>query len=67
MKKTATTTMTSATVAGSAGPVVKGLGRSRSNYSPVMSSPLSRGPVALNLPLPPSLFHTVRQRLWLLL
>lgn len=29
----ATTRTTSATVAGSAGPVVKGLGRSRSNYS----------------------------------
>lgn len=57
MKKTATTTMTSATVAGSAGPVVKGLGRSRSNYSPVMSSPLSRGPVTSPFP-PLSLSHS---------
>lgn len=45
--------MTSATVAGSAGPVVKGLGRSHSNYSPgnvqplnlsITSTPLSLGP-----------------------
>lgn len=40
--------MTSATVAGSAGPVVKGLGRSHSNYSPGNVQPL-------NLPLPPPL------------
>lgn len=33
--------MTSATVAGSAGPVVKGLGRSHSNYSPGNVQPLN--------------------------
>lgn len=52
--------MTSATVAGSAGPVVKGLGRSHSNYSPGNVQPL-------NLPITSLLSHSVRQRLWLLL
>lgn len=33
--------MTSATVAGSAGPVVKGVGRSHSNYSPGNVQPLN--------------------------
>lgn len=53
--------MTSATVAGSAGPVVKGLGRSHSNYSPGNVQPL-------NLPITsPPFSLLVRQRLWLLL
>lgn len=45
--------MTSATVAGSAGPVVKGLGRSHSNYSPGNVQPLK-----LPLPSPHSLIRS---------
>lgn len=44
--------MTSATVAGSAGPVVKGLGRSHSNYSPGNVQPLN---LPITSPLSPSL------------
>lgn len=43
--------MTSATVAGSAGPVVKGLGRSHSNYSPGNVQPLN---LPITSPLSPS-------------
>lgn len=44
--------MTSATVAGSAGPVVKGLGRSHSNYSPGNVQPLN---LPITYPLSPIL------------
>lgn len=44
--------MTSATVAGSAGPVVKGLGRSHSNYSPGNVQPLN---LPITSPLSPIL------------
>lgn len=44
--------MTSATVAGSAGPVVKGLGRSHSNYSPGNVQPLN---LPITFPLSPTL------------
>lgn len=45
--------MTSATVAGSVGPVVKGLGRSHSNYSPGNVQPLN---LPITSPLSPILF-----------
>lgn len=44
--------MTSATVAGSAAPVVKGLGRSHSNYSPGNVQPLN---LPITYPLSPIL------------